>query len=201
MMRRNRFAMVTAAGCLLLLLWGLSQQLYSQRASRTLELKVIEQIRDNACGLACLVSVLDYWDVDTKQRELLRLHPPDRGSKGYTLGRLKRIAQKKDLNGYALYTDLSFLRKQISKGRPVMVALLVPYNVYSLQIVREIPVYGEFFKFLTQATTYSHFVVVRSVRNKEIRVMDPLHGLKTLPRDAFRAMWDKMDNAALLVGA
>lgn len=199
-MRRNPSAFVLGIGALLLFV-SVPFQVASQKGTQTLELKAIRQIRGNACGLASLVSVLDYWDVDAKQRELIRRYPPDHGEDGYSLGRLKRIAQKKDLEGYALYSDLGFLREQIAKGRPVMVALLVPYNMYSLDIIRKIPVYGKIFSYLTQAATYSHFVVVRSVRDNKVRIMDPLHGLKTLPKPAFKAMWDKMDNAALLVAA
>ena len=82
-----------------------------------------------------------------------------------------------------------------------MVALVVPHNMYKLDIIRKMPVYGKIFEFLTQSATFTHFVVVTSVQKNRVKVMDPLHGLKKLPKESFQAMWDKKDNAMLLVAA
>lgn len=182
-------------GCLLLAggLHGSEQQ--------QVELKVIKQINNYACGIACLTAVLDYWDVGTAQQRLLRLYPPQQSSRGYSLGRLKRIAQKYGLKGYALLADFHFLQEQIENGRPVIVGLVVPYNLYSLDFIRDIPVYGRVFDYLNRAATFSHFVVVCSVDDSHIRIMDPLYGLKTISRQAFQAMWDRKKNALLLVTA
>ena len=191
-----------ALGLLCILLAGViaSWPIYGQSVQR-IQLKVIKQINDYSCGIACVTTVLDYWDVNTQQQQILHRYPPQDTAQGYSLGQLKRIVQDHNLEGYALFSNLSFLRAQIRKERPVIVALVVPYNMYSLDWVRNVPVYGEIFEYLTQASTFSHFVVVHDVDREKVRVMDPLYGLKSLSKEAFETMWDKKHNAMLLVAA
>mgnify|MGYP000394373195 CR=1 FL=1 len=194
--------MFTIACCLIFLACALAWNLYGKKSSEQLSIKVIKQINNYSCGLACLVSILDYWDREAKQQKLLDYYPPNKDSKGYSLGSLKKIAKKKyKMNSYAMFSNFRFLRQQIEKGRPVMVALVVPHNMYKLDIIRKMPVYGKIFEFLTQSATFTHFVVVTSVQKNRVKVMDPLHGLKKLPKESFQAMWDKKDNAMLLVAA
>jgi ABC-type bacteriocin/lantibiotic exporter with double-glycine peptidase domain len=197
----GRFRFALAVICLMLLGAGLSASAAYQDSRESLEVKSIRQLNGASCGLACLVSILDYWGVDIQQQDLLRSYPPDHGQDGYSLGRLKAIAQQYSLEGYALFSDLDFLRQQLDRGRPVLVALVVPYNLYRQQIIRNIPIYGRIFRFLTQVPTFRHFVVVRGIGQEKVKIMDPMYGLKTLPREAFQAMWDKQKNAMLLVAA
>ncbi|MFO7875688.1 MAG: cysteine peptidase family C39 domain-containing protein [Desulfovermiculus sp.] len=169
--------------------------------TQPIKLKIIKQNNNYSCGLACLVAVLDYWDVNTSQERLLRLHPPQNGSTGYSLGRLKEIAQKYGLNAYTLFADFEFIHRQLEKGRPLIVSLEVPHNLYNLEFIRDILVYGRVFDYLTRMDTFSHYVVVCGVDGPHIQIMDPLYGLKTISRQAFQAMWDRKKNALLLVTA
>ena len=154
-----------------------------------------------SCGLACLVSVLAYWNDPVSQAELLRHSPPESTETGYRVGELKAIAKSRNKLAYALTAQTEFLEQQILNGRPVIVPLEMEYNHYVFNFMRKIPIYGRFFEYVTErfVPKFSHFVTVFAVSRTTIWVMDPLFGIKAIPRAAVETMWAAQKRAMLLV--
>ena len=75
------------------------------------------------------------------------------------------------------------------------------YNHYVFNFMRKIPIYGRFFEYVTErfVPKFSHFVTVFAVSRTTIWVMDPLFGIKAIPRDEFETMWAAKKRAMLLV--
>ena len=161
----------------------------------------VAQHTDYSCGLACLVSVLAYWDDPVSQPELLRRNPPENVKTGYRVGELKDIALSRNKLAFALTADTNFLEQQIRNGRPVIVPLEMEYNHYLFNFMRTIPVYGRFFEYVTErfVPKFSHFVTVFAASSRTIWVMDPLFGVKAIPRGEFESMWAAKKRAMLLV--
>jgi len=161
----------------------------------------VAQHNDYSCGLACLVSVLAYWDDPVSQAELLRRSPPENTKTGYRVDELKDIATGRNKLAYALTGGTEFLELQIMNGRPIIVPLEMEYNHYMFNFMRKIPLYGRFFEYVTErfVPKFSHFVTVFAVSRATIWVMDPLFGVKAIPRDEFEPMWAAKKRAMLLV--
>ena len=161
----------------------------------------VAQHNDYTCGLACLVCVLAYWNDPVSQTELMQQSPPESTKTGYRVGELKDIAKSRDKLAYALTAQTQFLEEQILNGRPVIVPLEIEYNHYVFNFMRKIPVYGRFFEYITErfVPKFSHFVTVFAVSRTTIWVMDPLFGIKGIPRDEFESMWAAKKRAMLLV--
>ncbi len=164
----------------------------------SLKIKPVKQITDYSCGLAGLCCILNYWQVKNNREKLLHKYPPIQSEYGYSLGQLKQIAHRKGLKAFALHGSFGLLKRQLSKERPVLVAMEVPYNLYKLQRAKKIPLLGKLLK-MVSGYTFSHFMVVYGVNGQEIKVMDPRYGLQTIPRKNFLDMWEKMNQAMLLV--
>ncbi|MCF8107569.1 MAG: hypothetical protein K9J81_01100 [Desulfohalobiaceae bacterium] len=165
----------------------------------SLKLRFTRQQTGSSCGLAGLSSIMDYWGVRNDPGRLLQQHPA-RSSKGYSLGELKRIATEKGFSAFAMKGSFGFLKQQLVKERPLLVAMEVPYNLYTVQKIRRIPLLGKLFGLSAEVQSFSHFMVVRGINKTDIQLMDPMYGLRSLPRQRFLEMWSKMDKALLLVG-
>lgn len=163
----------------------------------------VQQSTDYTCGLACLVSVLQYWKQPASENDILSRTPPDSRRTGYSVGELKRIAKDRQAQAFAMIGTTMFLEQQVKKGRPVIVPLQMPYNRYRLNFVREIPIYGKFFAYLSEqfVPSFSHFVTVFAVTPQTVWVMDPMFGAKPIPKNEFTTMWQAKKNALLLVAA
>ncbi|MCF8037806.1 MAG: C39 family peptidase [Desulfohalobiaceae bacterium] len=172
--------------------WGTKGQL------PILKVRYTKQQTDSSCGLAGLSSIMDYWGVSNDPTRLLRRHP-SRSSNGYSLGELKRIALEKGLKAFTIRGSYDFLKKQLAKERPVLVALEVPYNLYTVQKAEKVSFLGRVFGLGGRTQTFSHFMVVRGFDQEEVKVMDPMYGLKSIPRQGFLKMWGEMGKPLLLV--
>lgn len=163
----------------------------------------VAQHNGYSCGLACLVSVLAYWNDPVSQEELLRHSPPENTKTGYRVGELKDIATGRKKLAYAMTAQTGFLEQQILNGRPVIVPLEMEYNHYLFNFMRSIPVYGRFFEYVTErfVPKFSHFVTVFAVSRTTIWVMDPLFGIKAIPKGEFESMWAAKKRAMLQVAA
>jgi predicted double-glycine peptidase len=161
----------------------------------------VAQENDYSCGLACLVSVLTYWKDPVSQRELLHQTPPESKATGYKVGELKAIAAGRDKQAFALTATPAFLEQQLGKGRPLIVPLEMEYNHYLFNFMRKIPLYGRVFTYVTDrfVPKFSHFVTVFAVSQKTIWVMDPIFGIKPIPREEFTNMWNAKKRAMLLL--
>ncbi|QJT11084.1 cysteine peptidase family C39 domain-containing protein [Oceanidesulfovibrio marinus] len=162
-----------------------------------------EQLTNFSCGMACLVSVLNYWGVPSDQQVLIDEYPPDHGSRGYSLGELKRIAMDRNLKAFSLQGGFNFLKQQISKGRPQITPLLIPYGEFDFDRVRRIPGAGRLFGGMSRRLTgsYSHFVVVSAIAEGRVLVMNPMYGLQEIEESRFLDMWKKQKQSMLLVAS
>jgi len=161
----------------------------------------VAQENDYSCGLACLVSVLTYWKDPVSQRELLRQTPPESKATGYNVGELKAIATGRDKQAFALLSTTTFLEQQLGRGRPSIVPLEMEYNHYIFNFMRKIPIYGRFYSYVSDkfVPKFSHFVTVFATSKHTIWVMDPIFGIKPIPREEFINMWDAKKRATLLL--
>lgn len=135
------------------------------------------------CGLACLTSVLNAWDVNVSQESILKEHPPADLKKGYSLGELRKISEDFELKAYCLEGDSDFLKKHLKAGRPVVIAL------------------GEGASDEEGEDTKApyHSVVVCGFGQDCFLVMDPNLGFLLLKKERLLTTWKQAGNAALLV--
>lgn len=140
------------------------------------------------CGMAALASVMAYYAVPAPAyQELLEQFPPAEPG-GYSLGELRRVARAHGFNGFVVPGDMAFLRKHLSRGRP----LIVP-----LQLEGAVPLLGRAID-----TGYDHYVVVVGLdeERRKVITMDPARGPVEVDFDDFGARWEKTNHAVLLVG-
>ena len=171
---------------------------YSLSHSDYVRVEYEEQLMDYGCGLAALVSILGYWDIQADQGNLSKLYPPETIQEGYTFGELKTIARNQGLKGFAIEGDLISLKGHLLKGRPV----IVPITVDSDYIVeRRLPFVGAISRSITRMLTssYHHYVVVFGFGKNLIWLMDPVVGINSVDMSQFLKMWSKEGRAMLLV--
>lgn len=153
----------------------------------------VKQLDAVTCGLAALQSVAQYWGVVLDQSQLFKTRPPKNTESGYSLGELSEFATEAGFTAFVIRADQAFLEKQISKGRPLIVALkikpLLPVNIPN-------GLSGLVVKAITPS--YNHFVVLMGIGNDQVAVMDPVQGYYLLNIDEFNEMWKKMSNVVLL---
>lgn len=153
---------------------------------------------DYGCGLAVLVSILKYWDIQAEQEDLSELYPAKRIQEGYTFGELKTIARDQGLHAFAIEGDLINLKGHLLRGRPI----IVPITVDSDYIVgRGFPFVGALGRAITRLATpsYHHYVVVFGFGEDLVWLMDPVLGINTVDVNQFLRMWSKEGHAMLLV--
>lgn len=164
-------------------------------------LPVEEQLTLFSCGLACLVSVMNYWGVNVQQQHLLDRYPPEHGSRGYSMGELKKIASDHNAKAYNLQGGYTFLKQQIAKGRPLITPLLIPYGEFEFTAIRKIPGAGRLFSGLSRrfSGAYSHFVAVSAIGNGRVLFMNPMYGLQEVEESGFVDMWKQKKQSILFV--
>lgn len=176
-------------------------QAHGFEAGEIIPLSVEEQLTVYSCGLACLVSVMNYWGVDADQQYLLDRYPPKHGSRGYSMGELKSIAAEHSAKAYNLQGGFNFLRQQIAKGRPLITPLLIPYGEFEFKTIRSIPGAGNLFSGLSRrfSGAYSHFVAVSAIGQGRVLFMNPMYGLQEVEESRFLDMWEKKKQSILFV--
>lgn len=138
----------------------------------TLEVPFVRQATRTDCGMAALASVMAYYQGPVQsQRELLSRYPPA-AAEGYALGELGDIARAHGLVAFVVPGDLALLRRQLGRGRPLVVPL------------------------------HDHYVVVAGMDDERgtVIAIDPARGPVALELDDFAAAWAKTKHAVLLVG-
>jgi len=140
------------------------------------------------CGIAALVSVLDYWNIEATQSVVSRDYPLRSGKEGYSMGELKKIAKDYDSQAFVLQGNKDFLREQILLGRPVIIPIFV-VGSWEVKLFGK-RIYGD---------PYNHYVVAFGFSEDKIWVMDPDKGFKAIPFDRFLKMWEVNDHVCLLV--
>jgi predicted double-glycine peptidase len=163
------------------------------------KVKVVKQVREDSCGTACLTSLLNYWEIETTEQQILSEFPKREG-KGHSILELKDIAISKGLFAYAFSMKdkpEEQLKSQIQQGRPVICAMRFPRNLYFGKCV---PLYGPIYRWLVWelGPRKNHYVVVFGLKKDEFLIMDPVHGFVALSHRHFHSCWSEKGYAVLL---
>ena len=171
------------------------------------EVKAVRQSTEKSCGLACLASVLNYWDKPVSEGELVARHPIPDGHIGLSLGELQQAALKEGLTAFAVsvpqtgQTPAALLTSEISKGRPVIVAVHCPAGKYfgdPLPVIenadfRSIKPLG-----VNAERRNHHYVVVCGEDPRHYLVMDPAYGIGPVQKQSLLDWWKDEQWAALI---
>jgi len=184
---------------------GGSSDWYNERVQEGAALAVphVPQISRTDCGLAALIGVMSYYSGPVHAHQsLLDTYPPA-SSRGFSLGELSEIARSQGFAAFVVPGDEAFLRTQLDRQRPLIVALKVlgasppipGIAAFSARLVE--PLLNR-----TMDTSYAHYVVVAGLDEQQgqVFVVDPGRGPVAIELDEFTAAWQKMNNATLLVG-
>jgi ABC-type bacteriocin/lantibiotic exporter with double-glycine peptidase domain len=87
---------------------------------------VVLQEKPMDCGLAALAMVAGAWGHSWTLRELQTVSPP--GDKGVKLGVLRDLARSRGLEAFAIKGTHADLERELAKGRPVLLGLLLPFE-------------------------------------------------------------------------
>lgn len=158
-----------------------------------------KQSEDNSCGSACLVSVLNKWDVKVTEQYLLDKYPMQ-SNLGHSIFELLEMAKKEGVKSYGFSMSKSpkkELEEQILKGRPIICAVDLPYY---LHLGKDLPIFGGLYRRLTWriGKTRSHYVVIFGLNDKNFLAVDPSYGIVVLNKEKFYSCWEKMDYCVLL---
>jgi len=162
-------------------------------------LEPVLQVSATDCGIACVSSVCSYWGEDTDEQHLFAQYPQLEG-KRCSLKQLQEIAAGEGLQAFIVSFEsdpLPKLREQLLKGRPVICPVTMPRMWHA---GRRIPVCGTICRSVVARVgpTKLHFVVVFGIQDDQLLVMDPAHGIATIPWRSFDGFWGRMQYAALL---
>lgn len=94
---------------------------------RAAETPVVRQRARTDCGLAALAMVAGAWGRQWSVDELSRQLPPS--EKGVKLGALRDLARTRGLDAYAIRGTPGDLEHELSRGRPVLLGLLLPFDL------------------------------------------------------------------------
>jgi predicted double-glycine peptidase len=160
-------------------------------------IEYIKQLESYSCGAASLEMVSSYWGKKIRQQDLIDSANETIKETGFSLGELKANALENGLKAISFSGSRQILEAQISKGRPVIVALSLPYN-RSVQspFFRSFPASKGAAFFMD---SYSHYVVVLGITPQDIIVMDPLTGIDTYSYTEFDKHWSERSYGALLI--
>lgn len=140
------------------------------------------------CGIASLVSVLDYWDIEAEQSVLSRTYPSNDENEGYSIRELREIALSSGAQAFVLQGDKDFLKEQLLLGRPIIVPVYMVTG-WTVNILGS-NIYGG---------TYNHYVVVIGFSGDKVTVVDPDKGYRTIPERDFFKMWEVNERMSLLI--
>ncbi|MEM8954059.1 MAG: cysteine peptidase family C39 domain-containing protein [Verrucomicrobiota bacterium] len=164
------------------------------------EVTPVRQSNQSACGAAALASILQYWNQPTTQSQLLSSYPPQTAG-GYPIVQLKRISEVQGLQAFLVTpkeNPASFLESQITKGRPVLVAILCPKGRYfgkPLPVIEQLD--SETIN--TPGSKWKeHYVVVTGFDDSQFLIMDPAYGIVALQKHDLLRFWREMNYATLL---
>ncbi len=171
------------------------------------EVRAVRQSTEKSCGLACLACVLIYWDKPVSEADLVARHPVPDGHIGLSLGELQQAALKEGLTAFAVSipqtgkSPAAALTEEISKGRPIIVAVHCPAGKYfgdPLPVIesadfRSLKPLG-----VNAARRNHHYVVVCGEDPKHYLVMDPALGIGPVQKQSLLDWWKDEQWAALI---
>ncbi|HEX5057814.1 MAG TPA: cysteine peptidase family C39 domain-containing protein [Kofleriaceae bacterium] len=90
------------------------------------ETPVVKQKQQTDCGLAALAMVAGAWGRHWSVDDLAHRIPP--GQHGVKLGALRDLARERGFEAFAIRASRDDLKNELSKGRPVLVGLMLPHD-------------------------------------------------------------------------
>ncbi|MBO37978.1 MAG: hypothetical protein CMM75_02210 [Rhodospirillaceae bacterium] len=166
--------------------------LESIQSTKLSKIKFVKQIDQKGCGAATLSSVLNYWNKKVSYDTIMSEFPSV-SNEGYSIGELKSIAIRYNLFSYSASMSLKFLKNNLKKGRPVIIAVKKAIFKYTDLVPDFLP--------LKDFITYSHFMIVFGFNNNGYWVIDPAEGYKYLASDQLFTMWERHNFAGLLISS
>jgi ABC-type bacteriocin/lantibiotic exporter with double-glycine peptidase domain len=94
---------------------------------RAAETPVVRQRAKTDCGLAGLAMVAGAWGRRWSVADLSKVAPPN--ERGVKLGALRDLARARGLDAYAIKGTIADLEHELSRGRPVLLGLLLPFDL------------------------------------------------------------------------
>ncbi len=142
---------------------------------------VVVQAKETDCGLAALAMVAGAWGKRWSVSELAQAMPP--GDKGVKLSVLRDYARAHGLEAYALAATPHDLQRELTAGRPVVLGLMLPYDMQRNQAHYEV-------------------AIAMHVADGTVITIDPAtgHWMKR-PSKVLEAEWNAASHAALVVTA
>ena len=144
----------------------------------------IKQTKTYTCGYASLASVALYYDVALTSLTEGELQEKF-SNKNLSVKDIIEVGTILQLKVFAYQGNYSDLQKNIKNGRPVLILLKKPLNIYNFPSLNwTIEAYLSLFK-------ESHWVVVcGSIPDNKIVIHDPLRGFLTVSRQVLEKEWD-----------
>lgn len=93
---------------------------------RAADTPVIKQKHQADCGLAALAMIAGAWGRHWTLDDLVHRLPP--GKHGIKLGVLRDFARERGLQAFAISASRKDLENELSRGRPVMLGLMLPHD-------------------------------------------------------------------------
>jgi ABC-type bacteriocin/lantibiotic exporter with double-glycine peptidase domain len=90
------------------------------------ETPIVRQRQQSDCGLAALAMMAGAWGRTWSVEDLSYRLPP--GKHGIKLRMLRDLARQRGLEAFAIRATLADLRTELSKGRPVLLGLILPHD-------------------------------------------------------------------------
>jgi predicted double-glycine peptidase len=166
---------------------------------------VVKQGSQRSCGMAALVSLLQYWkeDPSISEKSLRKKYPP-KSDAGYPMAQLKDVAVQEGLLAFAVTLDrepVAQLMEHLRKGRPVLVAALVPKGRYFGDTLPLVETLDRRVLVGLGNSMKHHYLVVMGMSGREVLLMDPQYGQVRTSRSQFQQFWKEMGYAALVTSA
>lgn len=132
---------------------------------------VLRQKSDNDCGAAALGMVLKFWGVWAE------IESPAEG--GLKAGTLRDFARRHGLKAYLVHGELNDVRRELARGRPLLVGLRKPY--------------------ITGALSHYEVVVGWHEGQKMVLTLDPARGWRINTWEGFGAEWEPAGRLTIVV--
>jgi ABC-type bacteriocin/lantibiotic exporter with double-glycine peptidase domain len=140
---------------------------------------VVRQTAEADCGLAALAMIAGAWGQTWTVAELLETARPT--DKGIKLGVLRDLARARGLDAYAIAGTHADIERELAKGRPVMIGVLLPFE-------------------RDRARSHYEVVVALDPRDGTVVTLDPASGryLKR-SKQVLETEWKPAQHATLVV--
>jgi len=143
------------------------QQLRSDRNAVHVRVPLVRQTGDKDCGAAAVASILGFWG-ETVGQEAIRLGTRTPADQPIAAGALQEYLSQRGYENFLVVGTIHDLRRELARGRPVLVGMLKPYV-------------GD--------QWFSHYEVVVGISPKHVYTMNPARGLEQYPTQGFEREW------------